>query len=371
MPSSGNTRPEKRVVKAHERAGKAIAETMATRHVADGEPERNDTGGHLRGGVGLLDLADEKKIKIKETDHSVELGFRGVLRKTLRGQNMDVEAAQIFLLLPDGGKKNIYLSTEKPIGKQETFDTLLEYAAKNYPGAEEVLSGREYRRYKWDKETNQIITPDLPEWLQRGEKVPSEEMKSAVDHFVEKSGGTSFYNKKVVISGNFMEMTREEAGEFLEMLGATPASSLSKTTDYVIADPNSTTSKVLKAKERGIPIVTPEEVFDEASNSTAAWQAEEYRRNRKGNRFAPSPNYRPGILFDKWNSFSVDRADDHEVAIAKAEKSIRCAHVWGQPKTHDGRSKVLGTGSVHTYRICTRCDMQETLNVRNYNWSGD
>ena len=369
--SSSGTRPEKRKIKAHERSGKAIAETVAVRHVGSGETDREERAEHLRGGVGLNGLVTEKKFQIRETDYSVELGFRGIFRNTIRGQNLNVEAGQIFLLLPDGGKKNIYLSTEEPIGKKETFDALLKHAAENYPDAKEVLAGREYRRYKWDKEKNAIVVPDLPEWLEKGEKVPTEEMKAAVDHFVAKSGGTSFYNKKVVISGNFMEMSREEANEFLEMLGSSPKSSLSKTTDYVIADPNSTTSKVVKAKELGIPIVTPEEVFDEASNNTAAWQAEEYRRNRKGNRFAPSPNYRPGVLFDKWNGFSVERADDHEVAIAKAEKSVSCAHVWGPSQTHDGRSKVLGTGSVHTYRICTRCEQQETLNVQNYNWSGD
>ncbi|MEZ4812547.1 MAG: BRCT domain-containing protein [Caldisericia bacterium] len=67
-----------------------------------------------------------------------------------------------------------------------------------------------------------------------------------------------FSGKKVVLTGTLNSMTRNEAKEKLESLGATVVGSVSKKTDVVIygADPG---SKLTKAEELGV------ETLDEQS----------------------------------------------------------------------------------------------------------
>jgi len=60
--------------------------------------------------------------------------------------------------------------------------------------------------------------------------------------------------KTVVITGSLKSMSRQQAEERLRAVGAKPASSVSKNTDYVVAGPNAG-SKLAKAKELGLKVV--------------------------------------------------------------------------------------------------------------------
>lgn len=65
-------------------------------------------------------------------------------------------------------------------------------------------------------------------------------------------------NKTVVISGSIEGYNRDEAHNLIESLGGKTSSSVSSKTTFVIADPNSSSSKVKKAHELNIDIITPE-----------------------------------------------------------------------------------------------------------------
>jgi DNA ligase (NAD+) len=67
--------------------------------------------------------------------------------------------------------------------------------------------------------------------------------------------------KTVVFTGSLEKMTRDEAKAMAERLGAKTAGSVSKKTDYVVAGPGAG-SKLTKAKEAGVTVLTEDEWFE-------------------------------------------------------------------------------------------------------------
>jgi DNA ligase (NAD+) len=72
--------------------------------------------------------------------------------------------------------------------------------------------------------------------------------------------GSAVAGKTVVFTGALEKMTRDEAKAMAKRLGAKAAGSVSKKTDYLVAGPDAvTTSKIVKAREAGVTVLTEDE----------------------------------------------------------------------------------------------------------------
>lgn len=71
-----------------------------------------------------------------------------------------------------------------------------------------------------------------------------------------------FNNKSIVLTGTLSNMSRDDATKYLELLGASVVSSISKKTDYVLAGDNAG-SKLTKAQTLGIQIINLNDLLSE------------------------------------------------------------------------------------------------------------
>ncbi len=72
------------------------------------------------------------------------------------------------------------------------------------------------------------------------------------------SNNNVFQGKKIVATGKLEGYTRTEIQDKILSLGATPQSAVSKTTDYLIVGEKAG-SKLAKAQQLGVPVLTEEE----------------------------------------------------------------------------------------------------------------
>ena len=83
-------------------------------------------------------------------------------------------------------------------------------------------------------------------------------MGSPVDRSAQQSEGSVFAGKTVVVTGTLSAMSRDEAKQLIRDHGGKAAGSVSKKTDYLLAGEKAG-SKLTKAEELGIPVLTEEQ----------------------------------------------------------------------------------------------------------------
>jgi DNA ligase (NAD+) len=81
---------------------------------------------------------------------------------------------------------------------------------------------------------------------------------------VEVKEGSEYFGKKMVITGSFEELSRTEITKKLKTLGAQVTGSVSKNTDFLLAG-ESAGSKLKKAQDLGIPVLSWADIKDELS----------------------------------------------------------------------------------------------------------
>ena len=79
--------------------------------------------------------------------------------------------------------------------------------------------------------------------------------------YLEKQVNSNFEGMTFVLTGTLQKFTRQEAGKLVEERGGKAVSSVSKKTTYVVAGENAG-SKLTKAQELGIPVLTENEFLE-------------------------------------------------------------------------------------------------------------
>jgi DNA ligase (NAD+) len=79
--------------------------------------------------------------------------------------------------------------------------------------------------------------------------------------------GGQLAGKTVVVTGTLVRFTRDEINELIHNAGGKPAGSVSKKTDYVVAGEKAG-SKLDKAKQLGVPVLTEDQFFNLLNNSS-------------------------------------------------------------------------------------------------------
>ncbi|MFB6356175.1 MAG: BRCT domain-containing protein, partial [bacterium] len=71
-----------------------------------------------------------------------------------------------------------------------------------------------------------------------------------------------------VFTGGLEKLTRDEAQDLVELLGARATSSVSGNTDYLVAGNNPGSTKMSDAEEQGTPILQEEDFYEFIEDET-------------------------------------------------------------------------------------------------------
>lgn len=136
--------------------------------------------------------------------------------------------------------------------------------AKSYPNVQ-TLATASVEELSSINEIGPVIAASVHEFLhsesgqatmeglqQAGVCLDSDSYQSAKQG--EASGGASLAGKTIVVTGTLQQFTRDEIKDLIERLGGRAASSVSKSTDFVVAGEKAG-SKLDKANELGIPVL--------------------------------------------------------------------------------------------------------------------
>ena len=119
------------------------------------------------------------------------------------------------------------------------------------PDVGEVVANRIF--VFWREAHNVAVVDDL---IAQGVHWETVEVKEASENL--------FKDKTVVLTGTLTQMDRNEAKALLQQLGAKVSGSVSSKTDFVIAG-NAAGSKLAKAQELNIPVLTEEEFLEQVN----------------------------------------------------------------------------------------------------------
>lgn len=199
----------------------------------------------------IKDIADIFELK----DHREELIEQGIIGKEKNTDKLldTIERAKendAYMLLTGFGIPNVGKAAAKTIMKR--FSSILDLEGADRDALMEVddvgeVSADCIFRFFHDEKNKEMIA----RLKSLGVNMKAEETET-IDSAV--SG------KTVVITGTLPTLGRKEAAELVEKYGGKVSGSVSKKTDYVVAG-ESAGSKLTKAQELGITVLTEEELF--------------------------------------------------------------------------------------------------------------
>ena len=202
----------------------------------------------VRGGY-IKDIADVYSLK----EHREELIEKGIIGKEKNTDKLldTIEKSKendAYKLLTGFGIPNVGKAAAKAIMKHfKNIETLSHASMDELQDVNDIgeVSAECIRRFFLDEENRKIISR-LNEYGVNMSVEEAEVLESPIS------------GKTVVVTGTLPSLGRKEAQELIEKYGGKAAGSVSKKTDYVLAG-EAAGSKLTKAQELGIPVLSEEE----------------------------------------------------------------------------------------------------------------
>lgn len=198
----------------------------------------------------IKDVADIFVLK-EHRDTLIEQGIIGKEKNTDKLLNAIEKAKEndAYRLLTGLGISNVGKAAAKAIMKHfKTMDRLSAATTEELTAVGDVgqISAECIRSF-FAEEKNQEILKRLKNY---GVNMTAQE---------EETIASPISGKTIVVTGTLPTLGRKEAAEFIEQYGGKVSGSVSKKTDYVLAGENAG-SKLTKAQELGIPVISEEEL---------------------------------------------------------------------------------------------------------------
>ena len=149
---------------------------------------------------------------------------------------------------------------------------------------------------------------------------------------------TPFAGKNIVVTGKVEPYTRDEMNSLIASLGAVAGSSVSRKTDYLVCGEKAG-SKLSKAQELGIRVLTPNEFF----NMGWCGLKENRSKNNKGEGCGCGPPllYRQRRCFSMKGSYFVPQVG--QVYQNRNDRSYLCLSVEKRPLLNDTTAQMRRT----------------------------
>lgn len=207
----------------------------------------------------IKDVADIFRLK-EYRDELIEKGIIGKEKNTDKLLEAIEKAKEndAYKLLTGLGIPNVGKAAAKAIMRQfKTMENLQNASIDELTAVNDIgeISAECIRSF-FGKKENQDMIRRLNEY---GVTMQSEELE-VVDSVLQ--------GKTVVVTGTLPTLGRKEAAELIEKYGGKVSGSVSKKTDYVLAGENAG-SKLTKARELGVSVITEEQLQDMLNKKTA------------------------------------------------------------------------------------------------------
>lgn len=207
----------------------------------------------------IKDVADIFRLK-EYRDELIEKGIIGKEKNTDKLLEAIEKAKEndAYKLLTGLGIPNVGKAAAKAIMRQfKTMENLQNASIDELTAVNDIgeISAECIRSF-FGKEENQDMIRRLNEY---GVTMQSKELE-VVDSVLQ--------GKTVVVTGTLPTLGRKEAAELIEKYGGKVSGSVSKKTDYVLAGENAG-SKLTKARELGVSVITEEQLQDMLNKKTA------------------------------------------------------------------------------------------------------
>lgn len=207
----------------------------------------------------IKDVADIFRLK-EYRDELIEKGIIGKEKNTDKLLEAIEKAKEndAYKLLTGLGIPNVGKAAAKAIMRQfKTMENLQNASIDELTAVNDIgeISAECIRSF-FGKEENQDMLRRLNEY---GVTMQSKELE-VVDSVLQ--------GKTVVVTGTLPTLGRKEAAELIEKYGGKVSGSVSKKTDYVLAGENAG-SKLTKARELGVSVITEEQLQDMLNKKTA------------------------------------------------------------------------------------------------------